>query len=284
MWRDRHGMGGEWQMKRTIWFVSIALGAGLVGHALGADLPVRAPPAVTEPVAPTWTGLYVGFNGGWGWTNSNTGNGTLSLNDTVGGALFAPVTIASANHNAQSPLFGGQVGYNLQAGSWVFGVEGDVDGADITASQAIVFPASSLLGAGGNGFLTQKQEWLASVRGRIGYTVDRGMIYFTAGEAWTNVKIGAGATILGTGAPGDVASPVSINTTRSGYVIGGGYERMIDANWLVRAEYLYYGFTGVVSGSNSFPVLPAIVTANAPKFNTSVARIGISYKLDWGAH
>jgi outer membrane immunogenic protein len=173
----------------------------------------------------------------------------------------------------------------LQAGSWVFGVEGDVDGADIRASQAIVFPGSSLLGAGGNGFLTQKQEWLASLRGRIGYTADRGLIYFTAGGAWTNVKIGGGATILGTDdVAGDTASPFSVSTTRSGYVIGGGYERMIDSNWLVRAEYLYYGFTGVISGSNSFPVLSAIVTVNAPKFNTSVARIGISYKLDWGAH
>jgi outer membrane immunogenic protein len=275
-------------MKRIAWFASLMLGVGLASHALGADLAVRPPPEVVVPVAPTWTGFYVGVNGGWGWTNSNNGNGTLTLTDTVGGALFSPVTIASANHNAESAIFGGQIGYNLQAGSWVFGVEGDVDGADIRGSQAIVFPGSSLLGAGGNGFLTQKQEWLASARARIGYTADRGMIYFTAGGAWTNVQLGGGATIAGIGGgtpiAGDTASPFSINTTRSGYVIGGGYERMIDANWLVRAEYLYYGFTGAVGGSNAFPVLPAVVTVNTQNFNTSVARIGISYKLDWGAH
>jgi outer membrane immunogenic protein len=121
----------------------------------------------------------------------------------------------------------------------------------------------------------------ASARARIGYIADRGMLYFTAGGAWTNVQLGGGATVLGFG--GDTAGPFSISTTRSGYVIGGGYERMIDANWLVRAGYLYYGFTGAVSGSNSFPVLPAVVTVNTQNFNTSVARIGISYKLDWGA-
>jgi opacity protein-like surface antigen len=145
-------------MKRIAGFASLLLGVGLASHALGADLPIRPPPEVIVPVAPTWTGFYVGVNGGWGWTNSNNGNGTLTLTDTVGGALFSPVTIASANHNAESAIFGGQIGYNLQAGSWVFGVEGDVDGADIRGSQAIVFPGSSLLGAGGNGFLTQKQE------------------------------------------------------------------------------------------------------------------------------
>ena len=276
-------------MKRIAWFVSIVLGVvRLASHALGADLPVQVTPVLAPPVLPTWTGLYVGVNGGWGWTNSNNGNGTLTLDDTVGGTLFSPVTIASANHNAQSALFGGQIGYNWQAGSWVFGVEGDIDGADIKGSQAIVFPGTSLLGAGGNGFITQKQEWLASIRGRIGYTADRGMIYFTAGGAWTNVQLGGGATISGIGGDtpiaGDTASPFSINTTRSGYVIGGGYERMIDANWLVRAEYLYYGFTGAVSGSSLFPVLPAVATINTGNFNTSVARIGISYKFDWGAH
>ena len=119
----------------------------MTNNALGADVAVRAPPELSALLPPTWTGFYVGVNGGWGWTNSNNGNGTLTLNDTVGGTLFSPVSIASANHNAHSALFGGQIGYNLQAESWVFGVEGDIDGADIRASQAIVFPASSLVGS-----------------------------------------------------------------------------------------------------------------------------------------
>jgi outer membrane immunogenic protein len=138
------------------------------------------------------------------------------------------------------------------------------------------------------GFSPRSKSGSASARVRIGYTADRGMLYFTAGGAWTNVQLGGGAAISGIGGDtpiaGDTASPFSISATRSGYVIGGGYERMIDANWLVRAEYLYYGFTGAINGSNAFPVLPAVVTVNTQNFNTSVARIGISYKLDWGAH
>jgi outer membrane immunogenic protein len=116
--------------------------------APAADLPVQPTPAVTpEPAAPSWAGVYLGMNGGWGWTNSNNGNPTLALNDTVGGALFAPITIASSNHNAQSAVFGGQIGYNWQVQSWVLGVEGDIDGAKIVSSQQIVFPATALLGS-----------------------------------------------------------------------------------------------------------------------------------------
>jgi outer membrane immunogenic protein len=251
--------------------------------APAADLPVQPTPAVTpEPAAPSWAGVYLGMNGGWGWTNSNNGNPTLALNDTVGGALFAPITIASSNHNAQSAVFGGQIGYNWQVQSWVLGVEGDIDGAKIVSSQQIVFPATALLGSGGTGFLTEKQDWLASIRGRVGYTSGAGMIYITAGGAWTNVQLSAGATIAGAG--GGDSGPFSLSTTRSGYVIGGGYEYMIDAHWMARAEYLYYGFTGAVTASNLITAVPAVVTANASNFNTSVARIGINYKFDWGAH
>jgi outer membrane immunogenic protein len=226
----------------------------------------------------SWTGFYLGVNGGRGWTNSNNGNPTLALNDTVGGALFAPITIATSNHNAQSAVFGGQVGYNWQVQSWVIGVEGDLDGAKIVSSQQIVFPATTLLGSGGTGSLTEKQDWLASIRGRVGYTSGAGIIYITAGGAWTNVQLSAAATIAGAG--GGDSGLFSVSTTRSGYVIGGGYEYMIDAHWIARAEYLYYGFTGAVSASNLITAVPAVVTANANNFNTSVARMCINYKFD----
>src|SRR5580693_8700497 len=35
------------------------------GNAYAADMPLKAPPAA--PPAPTWTGWYIGVNGGGGW-------------------------------------------------------------------------------------------------------------------------------------------------------------------------------------------------------------------------
>ena len=135
-------------------------------------------------------------------------------------------------------MFGGQLGYNYQTGNWVWGIEGDVDGANIRASQGVVLaPIAGF--PGGSAFLTEKQNWLASIRGRLGYTWGPGMIYVTGGGAWTGVQATGGATLL----PRAIAGSFSTSSTRSGYVVGAGYEWMIAPNWALRGEYLYYGFT-----------------------------------------
>jgi hypothetical protein len=59
-------------MKMKLVFILATGGALLVaaGSALAADLSLKAPPAPLPP-APTWTGFYIGANGGWGWANVN---------------------------------------------------------------------------------------------------------------------------------------------------------------------------------------------------------------------
>jgi outer membrane immunogenic protein len=254
-------------MKRITLFTAAAVGVGFAHGAFAADLGVRAaPPAYVAPavVAPTWTGLYLGFNGGWGWSNSNNSNLAFT-------GAFAPFTVATSNNNANSPVFGGQLGYNYQTGSWVWGIEGDIDGANIQANQNVVLPI------GGSAFLNEKQNWLASIRGRIGYTWGPGMIYVTGGGAWTGVQVTGGATLL-TGETGSF----STSSTQSGYVLGAGYEWMIAPNWSLRGEYLYYGFTNNLNtGALVFPVSGTTVTGNVNKFNTSVVRLGLDYKFDW---
>ncbi len=272
-------------MKRVVIFAAAAMGVALSQSAFAADLGVRAAPVYTPPVAiaPTWTGMYIGFNGGWGWSNTN--NNTLALSPTGTGVagIFTPVTFGGNNGNANGPVFGGQLGYNYQAGSWVFGVEGDVDGANIRNNQggALVVPP---FGTVGSGFINAKQEWLASIRGRLGYTWGPGMIYVTGGGAWTGVQANGGATLAST-IPGGTAvetGTFSTSKTLSGWVVGAGYEWMIAPNWALRGEYLYYGFSN--SNNNSalvFPVSGVTVTGNTGKLNTSVVRIGLDYKFDW---
>ena len=49
-----------------------AISFGLGGLATAADLAVKARPIVEPAPASTWTGFYVGINGGWLASNSNT--------------------------------------------------------------------------------------------------------------------------------------------------------------------------------------------------------------------
>ena len=74
--------------------------------ATAADAVIEEPPAVDVPVF-TWTGFYVGIQGGYVWTNLDVDPGGFGIDDLNGG------------------LFGGYVGYNWQYGAWVFGAEGE---------------------------------------------------------------------------------------------------------------------------------------------------------------
>ena len=94
----------------------------LTAAANAADLS-QAPSAVSYKDAPSygvnWSGLYVGVNGGYGWDASKIGSRWgLWVSSPEGG------------------FGGGQIGYNVQQGNIVFGVEADFQAADITDSKS----------------------------------------------------------------------------------------------------------------------------------------------------
>src|SRR5215831_13022834 len=86
--------------------ISIAL-FGQTG--LAADLPA---PMMRPTAAPySWTGFYLGIEGGGGWAKTRHTNALNGIN--------------SGDASINGGLFGGTYGYNVQAGPWVLGIEGD---------------------------------------------------------------------------------------------------------------------------------------------------------------
>jgi outer membrane immunogenic protein len=256
-------------MKRFGLMSVIALSLGLAHSALAADVesaPASAPPA---PAGPTWTGVYLGVNGGTGWSN-------LSFSTTptgpIAGVLGNP---GSLNTTINGAVFGGQLGYNWQAGNWVFGVEGDFDTAGINGAQQSVFPA--LTGAQDSIQVHENINWLATARGRLGYIWGPTLIYVTGGGAWASI----GSTVMLSEGLTGVTAAGSFNNQRSGWTLGAGYEWMIAPNWIGRAEYLYYCFSDN-SHSFIFPSGLGADTLTSSKLNTNVIRVGLSYKFDWG--
>src|SRR5579864_2171806 len=92
------------------------------GSALAADMAVKAPIA-TPPVF-SWTGLYLGVEGGGGWGREDYSDSST--------AAFPPGTAISQSPNGG--VFGGVLGYRYQAGQFVFGIEGTAAWADLTSS------------------------------------------------------------------------------------------------------------------------------------------------------
>jgi outer membrane immunogenic protein len=183
-------------------------------------------------------------------------------------------------------VFGGQLGYNWQVSpNWVLGFEGDFDGAGITGTGAAV-TTSGLNGGAADGFLaTERLNWLATIRGRIGYTWGNGLFYFTGGGAWENsthnilVSTNTLAGIVSNSAA------ANFDTTRSGYALGLGLEWLIAQNWTARVEYLYYNFSSNNDNGVTF-TFPTCAKAGgcgaiatASERDLDVIRVGANYKF-----
>jgi outer membrane immunogenic protein len=134
--------------------------------ALAADLPTPSLPP-PPPVVYNWTGFYLGINGGFGTGNSNWSDGVIGTSGSFPTSGF---------------LVGGTGGFNYQIAEYVFGIEGDGDWTNLHGNSGSNCGAISAVVAPPVGCQTQSQ-WLATVRGRVGYAFDRILLYGTARSA-----------------------------------------------------------------------------------------------------
>lgn len=125
---------------------------------------------------------------------------------------------------------GGQLGYNWDLGSWVVGIEGDVSFIhDFGAAHA---PSSSELGTG-------EIDLLASIRGRIGVTVDTQrtvLAYATGGVALRKAE----AEVFDDDPGASGVAMQRIDFDDIGAVVGGGLEWAATDRLRLRVEGLYY--------------------------------------------
>ena len=229
-------------MKRLLLLGCAALVAAATGFSsFAADLPrpvYKAPPPVY--VAPfSWTGFYVGINGGYGFGSSewsNTGSDTFEVN---GG------------------LVGATLGYNIQTGNWVWGIEGDIDASWIKGSDSN--PAGGGV-CGGTAGCETNVPWFATVRGRVGYAWDRLLPYVTGGIAFGGIKVTPNG---GT----------EVSDTNFGWTAGVGVEYAFNRAWSGKLEYLYADL-----GSVDCPASNCGVDTNVD-FKTNIVRVGVNYRF-----
>jgi outer membrane immunogenic protein len=264
------------------WLIAASLGVGLGAHALAADFALPAPFA--PPADAGWSGLYLGFHGGWGWASNQSG----TASSMAPGLPISPFEAVTLPLNSSGAIAGAQLGYNWQfANRWILGIEGDASGTGLKASQSA--PTFSGLGVCavpgapcGAVTMTESVNWLATVRGRLGATFGPGLAYVTGGVAFANVDYSANASQVF-----PVAStfyPSTFSSTKAGWAFGLGYEAMLGNNWALRAEYLHYGFEGVTSTAPAqLPrpvVAPGLSTTYAwSPLNIDLLRLGLNYKF-----
>jgi outer membrane immunogenic protein len=234
-------------MKRLLIAGALALATAV--PAFAADLPPPAAPPQTPaayiPAAPlfTWTGLYIGLNTGYAFGNS-------SWSSPLG---------STGSFSVNGALAGGTIGGNYQFGPVVVGAEADFDWQNVRGSQV---GGGCFLGGGFPASCASASNWVGTFRARVGYAMDRVLVYATGGGAFANIK-------------------ASINTlpwassTELGWTSGAGIEVAMTDNWTAKVEYLAVGFEHASCGLGNCLAVPAVSVS----FFESMVRAGINYKF-----
>jgi outer membrane immunogenic protein len=285
-------------MMRGVIFSAVALIAA--GSASAADLsrPIaKSPPPLVTP-AFTWTGAYVGLNGGVDWENTQT---QYSYSSTPGGGfdeVFGPggllgltgpsavnnalaigsLTPSIGNSSTAAGIVGGQWGYNYQIQQYVVGFETDLDwvGGRKTATFTSLPNGVVTL----NATQTAGLESLGTVRARLGYAADRNLFFVTGGLAYGEVKASTTATAVSI-IPTTDTFIGSASGWRAGYTVGGGYEYAFNNNLTGKIEYLYYNLGTAnysVAAANAFTAAEELFTNASQKFDGNVLRVGLNWK------
>ena len=275
---------------------------GLSNLALGADMPVKAPPA---PTAPSWAGFYAGVQLGGAWSDEAV---NYSPNDRLSGFLvngvFVTQPLANNYRVPQSGVSGGfTAGYNWQRSNWLLGVETDFSFAGLRgrASGSSIFAAPFDL----TQTTTSEQgtDWYGTVRGRAGWLATPNLLLFgTGGLAYGRVAESANYVLTGpsTSFPNSSASSGfsfictasgvpcfagSSSATKVGWAAGAGVEWLFSSHWSAKIEYQFVdlGSETLRVTANPCPAATCGFASAPSSFNVAfhdrfnVIRVGVNY-------
>ena len=204
---------------------------------IAADMPVKAAPVAAPLSVYNWSGLYLGLHVGGGWANVDYGPGSATPPGTPGNPF-----------NASGLVAGGILGYNLQAGALVYGLEADASYSSIT---------------GNRGFVSDFDiPWILTFRARAGYAWDRMLLFVTAGLG------------VARGDSNEPASGGTFGTTHTGFVAGFGLEWAAGGNMRLRGEYQYGTY-----GSKDYFFPLAVPHTHAVRFDTHIVRAAALWRF-----
>jgi outer membrane immunogenic protein len=227
----------------TVALVALAVATPAAAADLGARYPVKAPPPVAAVWS--WTGFYVGVNGGYGW-----GDSKWSL---------LPAGLNEGTHHTDGGTIGGQIGYNWQIGPWVVGLEAQGNWADFDGSNvSLVAP----------GFTNRTNiDAFGLFTGKVGYAFNNFMVYATGGAAVQSVDYRyfttAGGVTAGTA-----------DETRWGATVGAGFEYAFAPSWSAGLQYNH-----MFMGNRDVNFAPAPNASDRIRLDTDVFTGRVNYRF-----
>src|SRR3984893_8077696 len=242
-----------------------ALRVGVCAAAmLAAPFVAGAADLMVPPVAPalvsSWAGLYLGFHVASGWAHNAWRSGSGAIFDAPGFAPFFIPFVGSAS--GRGAAAGGQVGYNYQIGSWVFGLEAALSAADINSNIGCA-QARFSCNASVNG--------LGTLTGRTGFAFDQFLVYAKAGAAGQHVHYNMNLVPIA-----GVASVLNGSENRTGWTAGAGVEFAFSPALSAVAAYKYLDFGTPVAAVIDQNGNTAHVTTTQ---TTHLVKVGLNYTI-----
>ncbi len=251
-------------MRHLAWAIALA----------GSVAACPAPALAADPMRYDWSGFYIGAHLGVGLQLSD-------IADPFGASLYGDTA------RAPGPIAGGQAGYNWQLGRTLLGIEADVSWADFFGTNTCFAYSGFYVSAN----CVADAHALGTLSGRLGWILgaDGGtLLYGKAGGAWMSGDVSS-TTNADAGTP-----TTSSGTSRFGWMLGAGTERMLSRQWSVKAEYDYlnFGSSGLTAPQGFFQPVPsadpnAVVavgpTATSIAQDTHLLKLGLNYRLGDGS-
>ena len=278
--------------------------ASLVMSSEAKAADISSPPASLKdspaPFVPSlWQGFYIGGHAGGAWGGPDVSDTFVYVGDpTFDGGL-----------NGAGFIGGAQAGYNIERGSFVFGLEGDIGYLGLSTNKLVNFRPDSCTAyysADHQDYITYGPDMCAvdakyssssglygDITGRLGYALDQTLFYVKGGVAFLDADFkanysGQNCLTLTLGACG-TGGPSTFNYGHSdtlvGWTIGTGVEYALSPSWSLKAEYQHfdfgsmsYSYSGCVSVGGTCPT--AYQTYNNHYTSTLDGRTKISFTAD----
>jgi outer membrane immunogenic protein len=231
-------------MGKVAWAAALAACFGLSGGALAADLSLKDTPEYYAP-SDIWMGFYFGGHIGGVF-------GDTEVEDTFD---YVGDPFARNNIDSTGLISGVQLGYNVQRGNVVFGVEADLGYLSLSGDETADLPRPESKKYDPNADISAKYSieggLYGDVTARLGYAADKALFYVKGGAAFVNAEFNShyvGANCSTTRRNGSCGpknpSKFDFDTsdTLVGWTIGVGVEYALSQNWSLKAEYQHFDF------------------------------------------
>lgn len=212
------------------YFITLPI-ALLAGTVSASDI-IPGSPSEVATVTYDWAGTYAGLSSGYGWMDG----------------YFVTSGYPPANDDLDGGIFGGFAGVNTQLdGNVVLGLEGDLD----YNTRNVTIASSFGTFAGG-------VDWQGSARVRLGYALDRLLIYTSAGWAAAHLEA-------------DFIGVAQATESFHGYTLGAGIDYAVTDRIFGRIDYRYNDF-----GSGKLDFGAAAIDAELDQHSVKVG-VGIKF-------